>query len=471
MEGVDAGYLYMETPTMHMHTLKIALVEPAECFDPTYFTQVVLERLADLPAFSRRILPAPLGLNHPLWIADRPIDPARHIFVHQVPEPGGTAGLEQLIGEIGSTPLDRSVPLWELHVTEPTASWAGGKRVAVVAKMHHALADGGAANALLSYVTDAVRDAEGAPGKQPLEPTPSWLTQARLALLDLVAQVLDLPGLLFRTALGVSRVVRLRSPAGVSVPRPIIDAPRTSLNGPLSPRRSFATASLPLADVRAVGKALGVTVNDVVLGLVSGTLRQWFDARGEHPGSTLLAGVPVGTDTPDPFAERGPRLGGNRVSNLFTTLATDVEDPAERVRAISATTKESKLVQQTLGPDLLREWVEYTPPVPMALAMQGYSRARGAAMHPPPFNVVVSNVRGPGEAVTIARAKLIDLFSVGPILEGIGLNVTAWSYDGRLNFSLLTCPDLVEDVGAIAAGLAPALEELRQSGPSEPAQT
>ena len=136
------------------------------------------------------------------------------------------------------------------------------------------------------------------------------------------------------------------------------------------------------------------------------------------------------------------------------------------MRAISATTKESKLVQQTLGPELLREWVEYTPPLPMTLAMRGYSRSRVAALHSPPFNVVVSNVRGPGESVTIANARLVDLFSVGPIIEGIGLNVTAWSYDGRLNFSLLSCPDLVTDLGGIAAGLAPALDELRTAAPA-----
>ena len=128
MEGVDAGYLYMETPTMHMHTLKIALVEPAESFDPTYFTEVVLERLKDLPAFGRRALKVPFGLNHPLWIADRPIDPARHVFVHRVPEPGGMAGLEDLIGEIGSRPLDQSLPLWEVHVTEPYDGGAGRRR-------------------------------------------------------------------------------------------------------------------------------------------------------------------------------------------------------------------------------------------------------------------------------------------------------------------------------------------------------
>jgi diacylglycerol O-acyltransferase len=467
MEGVDAGYLYMETPTMHMHTLKIALVDPSETFDPTYFTEVVLARLKDLPAFGRRALKVPFGLNHPLWIADRPIDPAQHVFVHRVPEPGGMAGLEDLIGEIGSRPLDQSLPLWEVHVTEPTASLGGGTRVAVVAKMHHALADGGAANALLGAVTDAVREEVGIPAAQELEPTPSRLAQVRMALLDVLGQLLSLPALLLTTGRGIAGVLRLRGRSPVRVPRPILDAPRTPFNTALTARRNFATASLPLDEVRAVGKAHGVTVNDVVLALVSGALRGWLEEHGERPGKSLLAGVPVGTDAPGLSPQR---LGGNRVSNLFTTLATDVEDPAERLQLISATTRESKLVQQTLGPDLLREWVEFTPPGPMSLAMRGYSRGRLASLHNPPFNVVVSNVRGPGQVVTIAGARLVDLFSVGPILEGIGLNVTAWSYDGRLNFSLLGCPDLVADLRSVAARLAPALEELRTSAAAAPAR-
>ena len=326
MEGVDAGYLYMETPTMHMHTLKISLVEPAESFDPAYFTEVVLERLKDLPAFGRRALKVPFGLNHPLWIADRPIDPAQHVFVHRVPEPGGMAGLEDLIGEIAGRPLDQSLPLWEVHVTEPY----DGKRVAVVAKMHHALADGGAANALLGVVTDAVREEIGIPAPQALEPTPSRLAQVRMALLDALGQVLSLPGLLYTTGRGIAGVLKLRRGSSVRVPRPILDAPRTPFNAALTARRNFATASLPLDEVRAVAKAHGVTVNDVVLALVSGALRGWLDEHGEHPGRSLLAGVPVGTDTPGLSPQR---LGGNRVSNLFTTLATDVEDPAERAAA------------------------------------------------------------------------------------------------------------------------------------------
>src|SRR6478735_876147 len=458
MEGVDAGYLYMETPAMHMHTLKIALVQPSGTFDLGRFTGLVIDRLGALPPFRRRVLPVPFHLGHPLWIADREIDPARHVFVHQVPEPGGLEGLEKLIGRIASTPLDRSVPLWEIHVCEPFDD----DRVAFVAKMHHAIADGNAANALLAHLTDLpglLAEVGAGPvtaPHPPLDPTPSRRTQVWLALRDGTRQLFTLPALVRRTLTAVAAVGRRRREATVDVPRPILDAPRTSLNGTLTARRDFATCSVPLEDVKRVKDAHGVTLNDVVLGVVSGALRDWLATRGEHPSVSLLAGVPVGTDPPE-----GPaRLGGNRVSNLFTSLATDIDDPVERLHAISRTTEESKIVQRTLGPNLLVDWVQFTPHAPMSAVMRAYSWSAAAAHHSPPFNVVVSNVRGPGESITISGARLLDLYSVGPILEGIGLNVTAWSYAGRLNFSLLTCPDLVADLGAITAGIRTSLEEL-----------
>ena len=461
MEGVDAGYLYMETPSMHMHTLKIAVIEPDEPFTFERFSEELVGRLERLPPLQRRVLPVPFSLNHPLWIADHEIDLAHHIVPHTLPAPGGRAELEQLIGVVASTPLDRSRPLWEMHVCEGLPD----DRVAVVVKMHHALADGVAANALLGNVTDQAAAATGRPLQ--LEPTPSRSRQVRLALADAIRQTLTLPALLWRTAGAVTALVRQRRSSDVEVPRPILDVPRTSLNGPLTPRRSFATATLPLDDLRQVRKAHDVTLNDVVLAVVSGALRRWLSSHDEHPTESLVAGVPVGTDDPD----GPPRLGGNRVSNLFTSLATDVDDPVERLLTISRTTTASKLVQRTLGPTMLIDWVQFTPPAPFTAVLQHYSRAGTAARHAPPFNVVVSNVRGPAEPVTIAGAHLRDLFSVGPILEGIGLNVTAWSYVDRLNVSLLSCPDLVADLPELAAQLRPALDELLQTTMHHPHST
>lgn len=458
MEGVDAGYLYMETPTMHMHTLKIALVEPVEAFDYAGFTKQLLARLNQLPPLKRRVLPVPFALNHPLWVTDRPIDLSRHVFQHPVPAPGGMAGLESLIGRIASTPLERAIPLWELHVCEPFDDG----RVAIVGKLHHALADGVAANALLNNITDSP---EGyAPSREQsdpdlafgLEPTPSRARQIALALEDAIRQIRTLPGLLWRTFTALVAVVGHRRRSRVTVPRPVLDVPRVSFNGSLSQRRIFATCALPLDEIQEVRRAHGVTVNDVVLAVVAGALRQWMTVRGESPSAPLVAGVPVATDEPG----APPRLGGNRVSNLFTSLATDIDDPLERLRTISRTTAESKSLQQTLGKDMLVDWVQFTPPAPLSGAMRLYSKTGAAAMHSSPFNVIVSSVRGPSEPATISGARLSDLFSVGPILEGIGLNVTAWSYVDQMNFSLLSCPDLIADLGPLVSELRPALDEL-----------
>jgi diacylglycerol O-acyltransferase / wax synthase len=456
MAGVDAGFLYMETPSQHMHTLKIALIDPPADFDMTLLSTELLARLDLLPPLQRRAVRVPLQLNHPVWVADRQIDPARHIRAHQVAAPGGMAELEALIGRIASTPLARDAPLWELHVCHGLADG----RLAVVAKLHHALADGSAANALLGNVTDRPgrpeRHAEIPPIE--LEKLPSPAALAMAALRDAVRQLAALPALLRHTAAALVALFRHKRTAPVRVPRPILDTPRASFNGPLTARRSFATCTLPLEDIKRVKQLHGVTVNDVVLAVVAGALRAWLQSHDEHLRKPLMAAVPVATDDPD----AAPRLSGNNVSNLFTTLATDIADPVERLRTISRVTAEAKVIQRMLGSDMLTDWVQFTPPGPFSAFMRLYSRAHLAALHPPPINVVVSNVAGPREQVTIAGARLDDLFSVGPILEGIGLNVTAWSYQGRMNFSLLTCPDVLPDLDRIVAGLRPALEALAE---------
>ena len=455
MAGVDAGFLYMETPGQHMHTLKIALIEPPGDFDLALLGTELLARLHLLPPLQRRVLPVPLQLNHPMWIADHAVDPAQHIIAHRLPEPGGMRELESVIGEIASSPLDRRVPLWELHVCQGLADG----RIAIVAKLHHALADGAAANALLGNVTDR-------PGGPPqrhdvvpepvLERTPARHRLVIDALKDAIRQLADLPGLLVHTGSALLRLVKHKRQATVRVPRPILDTPRASFNGALTPRRSFATCSLPLDEIKEARRAHGVTVNDIVLAVVAGSLRSWMLQRDEHLRKPLMAAVPVATDDPD----AAPRLVGNNVSNLFTTLATDIADPVQRLHTISRVTAEAKVIQRLLGSDMLTDWVQFTPPGPFSAFMKLYSRLRLAAHHPPPINVVVSNVAGPRAPVTIAGAAMSDLFSVGPILEGIGLNVTAWSYLDRMNFSLLACPDLLPDLAPIVDGLRPALDAL-----------
>jgi diacylglycerol O-acyltransferase len=237
----------------------------------------------------------------------------------------------------------------------------------------------------------------------------------------------------------------------------VLHAPRVSFNGALTPLRSFATVTLPLAELKRIRvQHEGVTLNDVVLATVSGALRRWMADHDERPSSSLLAGVPVSADERDAV----PRLGGNRVSNLFTTLATDVDDPVARLRKISETTSAAKRIQARLGTTILADWSQFTPPRPFAALVGAYSRLRAASWHPAAFSAIVSNVPGPREPATVGGARLADLFSVGPLVDGIGLNVTVWSYVDRMNFSLLACPDLLPDVQVLASYFPAALAEL-----------
>lgn len=458
MSGADAGFLYLETPSMHMHTLKIALVDATPEMTYDNLVKAMLFRLRRMPTLRRLVVPVPFALNHPVLVTQRRVDPDRHFFHHHLGGDGSMRDFERVVGDIAGSPLDRDVPLWEIHLCEGLADG----RIGIVGKIHHSLADGIAANAMLANIMD-VSSAELRPGyvadAEEGAEVPSRPRLVGAALRDAIAQLLDVPGLLVRTARAVTGMLRYRHRESSGVPLPIKDAPRVSFNGPLTPRRTFATVTLSLADLKAVRRqheaVTGLTLNDVVLAVTSGALRRWLAAHGESPSASLTAGVPVGMDPRD----SDPRLFGNNVSNLFTTLATDVDDPAERLRVISTTARHAKVMNQHLGTSLA-DWSQFAPPAPFAAVVRAYSRHRGARFHKAPFSAVVSNVPGPRERVKIGGAHLSDLFSVGPIIEGIGLNVTVWSYSDRMNFSLLACPDLLPDVEVLAAHFPAALAEL-----------
>ncbi len=456
MSGFDAGFLYLETPSVHMHTLKIAVLTPSP--DNTFENLIerMTERLPLMPPLRRRIVPVPFGLYHPLMVLAPTIDPARHFFLHDIGGEGSMEDLHRAIGEVCSTPLERDVPLWELHLCHGMADG----RVAVVGKVHHAVADGLTASRMIATIMD-VSSADHRP-PAPVEPDdtlpdPSPPRQVGSALRDAVRHLAGIPRLLITTLRQLFALLRYRRRTGAQVPKLVLDAPRTSFNGPLTPRRTFASVTLSLADLKRARTLHAdiekLTLNDIVLAVVSGALRTYLAAHDEVPHRSLLAGIPVSLEG------HLPRDTGNNLTNLCTTLATDVDDPAERLRTISSTTHHAKAMSQLLGSSLM-DWSQLTPPAPFAAAVRAYSHTQAARFFPPPFNVIVSNVPGPREPVKIGGAQLSEILSVGPLTEGIGLNVTAWSYLDRMHFSLLACPDLLDDVEALAAHFPDALAEL-----------
>lgn len=464
MTGMDAGFLYMETPTIHMHTIKAAIIDPATVpggYTFERFREVLGERLHLLPPFRRRVVEVPLGLHHPVWVDDPDFDIDRHIRRVVLDPPAGRREMDRAIGAIASVPLPRDRPLWEIVVLEGMPDG----RIGFVAKLHHSLADGVAAAELLANVMDLEPD----PPEPPIDPDGGrgWTGEAlpsRWALLwaavvEGIAGLARVPALVGRTLRSLVAVVRRRRRADVSPPVPMLDTPNVSFSTALTPRRSFATTTLPLDDLRAVKSAAGATVNDVLLTLVAGALRSYLLARDELPEAPLVAGVPVSTDRPEDVH----RLGGNKVSNLFTALPTHLDDPRARLAAVHEVTKAAKEVHNLLGVDMLADWVEFTPPRPYAYLARQYSRFRIADRHRPPINVVVSNVPGPREPLYIAGARLESIYSVGPVLENIGLNITAWSYLDQVHVSAIACRDVIADLAEVLNAMAAALAELQSA--------
>lgn len=460
MTGLDAAFLAMESPAHATHTLKLLVLEPL-ALDPLAPARRALfdglesflnARLHLLPALRRRVLPVPHGLHHPVWIEDPDFDLSAHLARIVVPSPGTPTQLDTIVGELAGSRLDRARPLWKLWVLEGLE----GGRVGLLLKVHHALADGLTVARLLEVVMTRAADGDVAPSSGAWSPdrVPSDRALLRAALRDHLGQAAHLPALVRST---FRRLRSLASSHGARSPRPVLDAPSTSFNRALTEQRSFARTSLPLADVREVKRAFGVTINDVVLALASSALRQYLLERGTLPSRPLIASVPTSSE----HKSAPLRRGGNHVSSLFVSLHTDLLDPVERLQAIHRGALAAKQTQALLGADLMESWAEYVPPRALGWTLRAWARSHLADHLPPPLNAIVASVPGPSAPLFVPGHRLVEVASVGPLLEGIGVNITAWSYLDALFVGVLSTPELVGEPQRLTAGMALALTELR----------
>jgi len=457
LSGLDASFLALETPSSHMHVASLGIYDPT-----TVDGGLTLARLAEVysgrlhlaPPFRQRLVNVPFGLHHPLWIEDPDFDIRHHVRHTAIPKPGGPAELANLVGRLVALPLDRTRPLWELWLIEGLE----GGNVGILSKVHHAAIDGASGNELLVALLDLspevaehVPDSEWVPDR-----IPSNVELLSYATTSLARQPVRVAKALTRTATAALEVRRMgRSSGSSALPPAPFAAPRTSFNAALTPARSYAFTSLDLPTVKAVKNAIGCTVNDAILGLCGTALRDYLAARGEHPDAPLVAMVPVSVRTDD---QRDAM--GNQVSSIFTSLATDIDDPIDRLKVVHETMVNAKEQQKAIGADTLQEWSEFAAPAVLGRAARLYSRMRWASSHRPLFNVTISNVPGPPFALYSAGARLLAHYPVGPIMDGSGLNMTVMSYLDQLDFGLLACPDVLDDVWSLADGLHAALAEL-----------
>ncbi len=453
MSGLDAGFLYFETPTQLMTIGVLAVVDPADSPDDFSFDgmrQRLADRVAHLPVLQRKPRHVPLGLDHPLWVVDEDFDLERHVHRLAVPSPHTMSEVSELVGHMSGIPMPHDRPLWEMWFIEGLADG----RVAIFAKLHHSMVDGVASADVIGQLCGLAPADEEAAARALNRREPTTAELVGQGLLKSLWRPVGIVRLIPHTVTGLARTARLaRRGAVMAAP---FTAPRLPFNGGVTGHRTCALAQLELSEMKEIKHRSGATVNDVLLTVCGGALRRYLDERDLLPTETLVANIPVSVrDT----SQRA--WGSNKVSILFVRLATDVADHEERLRVVHREASAAKGHVSALGPDTLHDWAEIGVSPLAGRVRRAVSDLklldRGSRVA---HNLTVSNIPGPPGPLSFLGGKLVEVYPLGPVMDGAGLNITAMSLDGTLHLGLHGCREQIPDIAALATHLEDVMAEL-----------
>jgi diacylglycerol O-acyltransferase / wax synthase len=458
LSGLDASFLYLETETQPMHVCSIMELDTSSMpggYSFDRLREALSLRIKAMPQFREKLANSPLNLDHPVWVDDENFEIERHLHRIGLPAPGGRTEISEICGHIASLPLDRRRPLWEMWVLEGVGGVAGtdchGKgRLGILVKVHHAGVDGVTGANLISQLCTTEADAPPPDPVDGVGGASGWQIAAG-GLLRFATRPLQLANIVPQTMTSVVATAA-RALEGQAMARPFT-APPTMFNASISGRRTLAYAELDLEDIKKVKRHFGVKVNDVVMALVSGVLRQYLADRNVLPDTSLVATVPVSVHG------RSDRAGRNQISGMFSSLETQIADPAERLTAITRANSVAKEHSSAIGATLLQDWSQFAAPAVFGIAMRVYASTR-LTESLPVHNLVVSNVPGPQVPLYLLGCEVKAMYPLGPIFHGSGLNITVMSLHGKLDVGLISCPELLPDLWEMADEFAVVMEEL-----------
>jgi diacylglycerol O-acyltransferase len=466
LSGLDATFLYLETPEMPMHVGALHVFEMPAGYRGNYLRDLrrhLTARLPIIPVMRKRLWWMPLNLANPAWVDAEP-DLTAHVVEVKLPRSArtgdGLAELEAAVGALHAVLLDRKRPLWKMHILTGLAPTAQGcKRVGVYTQLHHAAVDGQAAVALANALLDVTpepRTIEARASKRQKVFRLGMVEMLRGALGREVAQVSqiikELPATMgtltgaARTALGGGAKTGVRN---------LTLAPHTPMNVSVSAHRAFAAVTLPMREVKALGKLHGATINDMVMAVCASALRRYLNHKGLLPRKSLVAAVPIS------LRAAGDASSNNQASMSLISLGTHIADPARRlahVKAAGATMKSAmgsvKNILPTDFPSMGMPWL-----IEAATAL--YGKARVADKIGQVANVTISNVPGPPVPLYMAGARMLTNYPTSIVVHGMALNITVQSYDQSLDFGLMADAAALPDVKALAQAITLAFDELR----------
>jgi diacylglycerol O-acyltransferase / wax synthase len=459
LTAIDASFLTNESATSHMHVGAILIFEGPP---PRYLDLVehVRGRLSQVPRFRQRLVVPPLEAGRPLWADDVNFNLTYHIRHTALPTPGGEEELRRLAGRIFSQQLDRSKPLWEMWLAQGLER----DRFAILTKTHHAMVDG------ISGVDIGTVLFDLEPVPQPASVEEDWVPRPAPSTVELVGRgAVDLavaPVRLAERAMGAvlhpetatKRVIEALEGVSEVVGAFADPAPAVPLNQPIGPHRRFVWARSELATFKQIKDGLGGTVNDVVLTVVTGALREWLHGRGiRTEGLELRALVPVSIRAEDEHGELG-----NRIAAMRGPLPVYVEDPVRRLHIVSEEMEGLKRSKQALGAEVISRFNDFAPPTLLAQAARINFSTRL-------FNLIVTNVPGPQNPLYVLGRELEEVFPVAFLPQSHALAIAIMSYNGRIGFGLLADYDSMEDVEEICRGIDGSLEQLKAAAVAAPA--
>ncbi|HAN70938.1 MAG TPA: wax ester/triacylglycerol synthase family O-acyltransferase [Actinobacteria bacterium] len=456
MSAFDASFLFMETPTTPMHSGGVAIFSPpADGFDHERLVRLIAQRLPYVPRYRQRVRPVPFGITRPVWVDDEHFDVTYHVRRSALPRPGSIEQLQELVARIMSRPLDRNRPLWEMYLVEGLADG----NFAIITKSHEALIDGLSAVDIAQVMLDPSEDTAAGPSdswRPRPEPTDIELlshaftelgTRPAAALDALRETVQDVS----HAAASVGGKVAGMLSAMLAIARSPVPSP---LNVPIGEQRRFAAVDLSLVDVKHVRHALGGTINDVLLAVITGALRSWLQARG-HPvqqGDVLRAMLPMSIAVP---ASGSGHAGGNRVSATLVELPVGEADPAVRLQQISYQLAFLDESSHFVGAEAIVGIAGFGPPTLHALGARV-----GATVSSRLYNLVITNVPGPQRPLYAAGSRMVAAYPVVPLTQQQALSIGVISYDGGIYIGLYADRDALVDIDVLASCLEESLEEL-----------
>jgi WS/DGAT/MGAT family acyltransferase len=459
ISGLDASFLYIESERSPMHVGSVSVIEGSIKYD--VFKETIKRRIHQFPKLRQRLVYVPMSIDYPYWVDDPHFELDMHLHRIALPGTGSWKDLRDVASMIFSEPLDQSRPLWSFTYVEGLDNIPQVPKgsVALISKIHHVAIDGIGGAGLMSLIFDLTPDAKPGPEPRPFtpRPLPNEISVVARSIKSFVSKPLKLPGLVTEAIKATVKTGMLSRIQRLDPPTVVFTSPPTPLNGIISAKRKWNSAILSLDRVKAIKTTMETSLNDVVLAICAGALRRYLAEKDELPDLPLVAMVPISTrNKGDMSAE------GNQISSMLVQLATNIEDPIERLEIINDNATTAKSYHMAMGAKSLANMAEVIPFGVANQAARLYTRYNMAKLHKPVFNVTITNVPGPQFPLYLSGNKLVAVMGMAPIIDGMGLIITVFSYNGLLTISPTSDASTMPDIDVFTRYIRESANELEE---------